>query len=242
MNHAFPLITAHAGCMNTPPNSIENFLKGIEAGADILEFDVNATKDGVPVLCHDQHIQLSPHRTVPLQDLSFKELQRQENQKILRLEEGLDYVQPFRKTLNLDLKHPACLSQMVEAVKFREMEDNVILSGCHKEHALTVKKQYPELQVLLNADERSRQLNADEYKDYMIKTCRVAVEASCCGLNMHYNDFRREMLFYARLRCLPVLIYTVDDIPRMEKLIDAGVHSITTNEVATLASLKIRLR
>ena len=240
MSKIFPLITAHAGCMNTTPNSIENFLTGIEAGADIVEFDVNSTKDGVPVLFHDHHIQISPNRTILLQDLSFEELQKLENQRVLRLEEGLDCVRPLRKTLNLDLKHPTCLPQMAEAVKFRKMEDTVIISGCHKEHALTVKKQSPEFQVLLNAGGRTHQLNAAEYTDYAIKTCRDAVEASCCGLNMHYKDFRREMFFYARLRCLPVLIYTVDDTLEMEKLIADGVHSITTNEVATLAALKTR--
>ncbi|OQP06094.1 hypothetical protein B1691_17245, partial [Geobacillus sp. 47C-IIb] len=51
-----PLITAHTGCMNTPPNSIESILEGIKAGADIIEVDVRATKDGVAVLLHDEKI------------------------------------------------------------------------------------------------------------------------------------------------------------------------------------------
>jgi glycerophosphoryl diester phosphodiesterase len=246
MENSFPLITAHTGCLRTPPNSTESVLQGIQAGADIVEVDVNATKDGVAVLFHDQHIRLSSHQNVRIDDLTFEELQTIEKSfaseshphyhKITRLEEVLDLVQHFRKTINLDLKSQACLKPMAEAVKFRHMVDDVIISGCYKEHAAYVKKQHPDFQVLLNAD--SSPLTSSGYEDYVKRTCRNAIVASCCGINIHYKDCRQEMLFYSRLRCLPVLIYTVDNVEDMKKFFTAGVHSITTNEVETLFRLK----
>jgi glycerophosphoryl diester phosphodiesterase len=245
MEHSFPLITAHAGCMNTPPNSIESVLQGIRAGADIIEVDVNATKDGVAVLFHDQHIRISSHQKLRIDGLMFNELQTVERtlspessshfHQIIRLEEVLDVVQQFRKTLNVDLKNQACLKSMVDAVKLRNMVDDVIISGCHKKDAAYIKKQYPDFQVLLNADDAP--VNDSGYKDYIKRTCRDAIAASCCGINMHYKDCRREMLLYARLRCLPVLIYTVDNVDEMKKFVTSGVHSITTNEVDTLLRL-----
>ncbi len=240
MENIFPLITAHSGCMQTPPNSLEYIVKGAEAGADILEVDVNATQDGVPVLFHDQHIWLSPHQNVRVYDLTFEELQKarmsQADQKILRLEDVLDRVQSARKVLNLDLKSPACVKPMAEAVKFRNMVDNVILSGCDRRYAVFMKKHYPDFQVLLNADDFPS--NGVGYEEYTTRTCRDAITASCCGINIHYKDYRPEMLLYARLRCLPVLIYTVDNFEDMKTFAMSGVHSITTNNVATLVTLK----
>ena len=246
MENSLPLITAHAGCMNTPPNSIENALQGIQAGADIIEVDVNATKDGVAVLFHDPYIRLDAHRKARIDELTFEELHaitatssldsRPRPPKITRLGDVLDLVQRFRKTVNLDLKSPACLKPMAEAVRSRDMVDDVLISGCRKEHAVYVKQRYPDFQVLLNADESP----ADDsgYADYIARTCRDAIAAACCGINMNYKDCRREMLFYARLRCLPVLVWTVDTVEEMEKFIAAGVHSMTTNEVDTLFRFK----
>ena len=71
-----------------------------------------------------------------------------------------------------------------------------------------------------------------------LQTCHTAIAASCCGINMDYKDCREAFLAYARLRCLPVLVYTIDDPAEMERFIRSGVHSITTNDVQALRSLK----
>ena len=46
-------VTAHSGCMGLADNSLEAMEAGIEAGAQIVEFDLNYTSDGAPVLSHD---------------------------------------------------------------------------------------------------------------------------------------------------------------------------------------------
>ena len=238
MNKEFPLITAHAGCMNTSMNSIESVLEGVKAGADIVELDVNVTKDGIAVLFHNEQIETFAHQTVKISDLTFEELQNSRRNKIIRLEEALDVVQQHHMSINLDLKSLACLKPMAAAVKFRNMVDDVIISGCSKEHASYVKKSCPEFQLLLNADGNASTLAPSTYEDYIKATCRDAIAASCCGININYKDCREELLYYARLRCLPILIYTVDSVPEMEKFITLGVHSITTNAVNTLVALK----
>lgn len=248
MSTYFPLITAHAGCMDMPMNSRESVLAGIEAGADIVEVDVNLTKDDVLVLFHDYQILGSSNQQIPLSELTFEELQRVAaspsvasspfSKQILRLEEALEIAQHHHVMVNLDLKTPACISSMAEAVRERQMEDLVIISGCPKEYAAYVKQRCPEFQVLLNADTAPSASDSRQYEAYITQTCQEAVLASCCGINIDYRDCQQELLTRARLCCLPVLIYTVDQIPDMERFISSGVHSITTNQVQTLVSLK----
>lgn len=52
-----PMIVAHRGdSSHAPENTIEAALRGREAGADAWEFDVQLTRDGTPVLLHDESL------------------------------------------------------------------------------------------------------------------------------------------------------------------------------------------
>lgn len=69
------LITAHTGCMNTPPDSIQSVLERINTGAEIIEVDVNVTKDGIAVLVHDDPVS-TPFGNKRVRDLTFEEWER----------------------------------------------------------------------------------------------------------------------------------------------------------------------
>lgn len=236
MRNGFPLITAHAGCMNTAMNSLESVLAGMNAGADIIEVDVNVTKDGVAVLYHDQFVSAASRQRIALVDLTFQELQAITN--IVSLEKVLDVAIQHGVALNLDLKTFACVAPMADAVRSRSLVDQVLISGCDKKNADRVKQLCPEFQVLLNADKGVAAYEQNQYERYIQRTCRDAIAAACCGINMDYKDCREAFLAYARLRCLPVLLYTIDDPAEMERFLRSGVHSITTNDVHALCLLK----
>lgn len=56
------LIIGHRGAAGlAPENTLEALRAGMKAGADILEFDVRITKDGVPILSHDFHTWRTHH-------------------------------------------------------------------------------------------------------------------------------------------------------------------------------------
>lgn len=51
------MITAHRGASyEFPENTLLSMQKAVEAGADMIEFDLRGTKDNIPVLLHDQTI------------------------------------------------------------------------------------------------------------------------------------------------------------------------------------------
>jgi glycerophosphoryl diester phosphodiesterase len=51
-----PWIAAHRGALPLLENTLPALLRAVEEGADLLEFDVQATADGVLVLHHDEHL------------------------------------------------------------------------------------------------------------------------------------------------------------------------------------------
>ncbi|MEM7413602.1 MAG: glycerophosphodiester phosphodiesterase [Myxococcota bacterium] len=72
-----PLAIGHRGCAGErPENTLVSFAKACEDGAQILESDVHVTRDGVPVLLHDDDVSRVSDGTGQVRDLSLAELQR----------------------------------------------------------------------------------------------------------------------------------------------------------------------
>lgn len=68
---------SHRGAHQTlPENSIPAFLRAIELGADAIELDVHATRDGVVVVHHDPAVNAPGHPTAQIVDLSISEISR----------------------------------------------------------------------------------------------------------------------------------------------------------------------
>lgn len=233
-----PLITAHSGCLNTLPNSISSVLAGLEAGADVIEVDIRATKDGVVVLLHDEHVSTS-HGSRRVRDLTFEELNSlAADEEITRLEDVLPLIREANRMINLDVKEDSAVNAMIESVEKFHMRDYAIISGCEKEWAAYVKENHRPYQVMLNASLSLYKSCGNDYDFFVRETCRDAITASCCGININYRLCREELLDYAGRRCLPVLVWTVDETDVMEKFLDMGVHSITSHEVLTLMQLR----
>lgn len=70
------LVIAHRGARNrAPENTIAAFDAALEDGAKALEFDVLVTKDGVPVVCHDEHLMRVAGVEAWISRMSLVELQ-----------------------------------------------------------------------------------------------------------------------------------------------------------------------
>ena len=71
------MLTAHRGASyEFPENTLLSMAKAIDAGADMIEFDVTYTRDGVPVILHDRTIdRTSDGRGTP-HDFTLAELKK----------------------------------------------------------------------------------------------------------------------------------------------------------------------
>lgn len=233
-----PLITAHAGCMNTVPNSIESIMKGIETGADIIEVDVRATKDGVPILIHDPSINTIQDEQIQVNEITFENLEKHINNKMVTLLEALDIAHQYNIVLNLDIKSLDAIDSIAALVNYEKMNNHVILSGCKKEKAIYLYNNYPQFQYLLNVDTNS--LSEEDFNQQSIieEICNEANSMSCCGINIDYKYCNEEIIKYFHSRFLPVAVWTIDNECDMEKYIELGVYSITTNKINTLKHIK----
>ena len=72
-----PMIVAHRGChTEAPENSLAAFQRCIALGIDMVETDVQITKDGVLVLMHDTTVDRTTNGTGRVADMTLAELKQ----------------------------------------------------------------------------------------------------------------------------------------------------------------------
>lgn len=137
-------ITAHRGdSSEAPENTIPAFEAAIESGADWIELDVGVTKDGVPVVLHDEDLQRVAGIPRKIWELTFEEVRALDvgssfgpsfgGTGIPSLEEVLDYCRG-RIRLNIEIKYRpgrdlAFIPQVVELIRQKEMLDQCMITS-----------------------------------------------------------------------------------------------------------------
>lgn len=250
MANRFPLITAHCGSMNTIDHTLDSVQTGLRLGADVVEEDVRVTKDGIPVLAHDDEWVTVDGMKVSISQMTFEELrelqyevthgEQRETIRICRLEDMLPLIHASGKVVNLDLKVDESIEPVAALVKQYGMLEQAFLSGCEIDRAMLAERLNPEIRKLLNTDHNL--FRTLPYREAMVKTCEDALAASCFGINIHYSIVNQELMAYTASLGLPVYVWTVNEEDLMVQYADLGVASITTRNVTALVELKQKMR
>lgn len=214
-----------------PENTLPSFQKAIDMGADGIEFDVQLTKDGEIVICHDEKIDRTSDGKGWLKDYTLKELKRFNFSKphpeygfveIPTLKELLNLVKPTKLTLNIELKtsviyYDGIEEKAAQLVKQYDMEERVIYSSFNHYSLQKLKMQYPEVQIgLLMGD------NFVDIPSYPKRLGAMAVHPPVGALTKAYIDRCHE---YG----LKVHTWTVDNLDKMREVITMGVDAFITD-------------
>jgi glycerophosphoryl diester phosphodiesterase len=102
----------------------------LAAGADIIETDIQATKDGIAVLFHDEDLERLIGKTAKISDLDWSELAQVElpgNTRIPTLRQTLSEL-PTTK-FNIDVKAENAINNLIEVVEELKAHDRVLVSS-----------------------------------------------------------------------------------------------------------------
>ena len=81
-----PILVAHRGdVQNYPENTLEGIEAALRVGACVIEFDVQLTRDGVPIIYHDDTLQRTSGVRERLFDLKYEQLQQYSAGEVDRL-------------------------------------------------------------------------------------------------------------------------------------------------------------
>ena len=133
--HVRVVNTAHRGAMGyAPENTLAAFRLGVEQGSDLIEADVQRSKDGVLVLIHDTTLsrttdveQVFPTRAPwRVEDFTYEEIRRLDagswfsedyaGERVPTMTEMVQLIRPTRAGILMELKSPALYPGIEEQV------------------------------------------------------------------------------------------------------------------------------
>ncbi|MCY6371069.1 glycerophosphodiester phosphodiesterase [Clostridium ganghwense] len=207
------LITSHSGCLNTKMNSMEYIKKAMQMNVDIIEVDIRYTENNKVLLNHD-------------------ELDKENLDGYLSLESLIDVIKPYKNIqLNLDIKELDKFQVLENLIIEKDMLDRAFLSGVKPEMVRELNKKGYKLPMLVNYRlDVERNTEIDYLKELVddIKTMNVK------GVNLHYPRASEELVNIFHEAGIFISVWTVDEEEIMDKMIEIGVDSISTDRVDLL--------
>ncbi|MBR2079743.1 MAG: glycerophosphodiester phosphodiesterase [Clostridia bacterium] len=216
MNSKFPLpkgftITAHTGCEGTEYNSAESIRVGSRYG-EIVEVDLNFTKNGDPVLAH----------TFAKKDS-------------LSLDEAFSVLSELPGTkMNIDVKIGPNLKAVYDCAIKYGVQDRILYTGIEKEKLVSAKRDTPEIPFYLNVTVTRFKMLRKGYIDYLVEETK---KHGAIGLNMSYKPCTKALIDAFHKKGLIVSLYTCNSEKAMLKALNLGADNITTRNPKKLKSL-----
>lgn len=230
-----PRALAHRGlALEAPENSMVAFAAAVAEGADYLETDVHASRDGIAVVSHDPTLERTAGLDVEVRSFLWSELRDVDlgdDQTIPRLD---DVLRAFPDTrFNIDLKSDDVVEPAVHAVRSAGAVDRVLLTSF---------------------DEGGRRRAAALLPGVATSACRStvirAIIASLLGSSALMRFVLRNVVaLQVPLRHGPIKVltprmirlvhkagrevhvWTINDARVMHKLLDSGVDGIVTDRI-----------
>lgn len=216
-------------------NTMIAFKKAIEYNADGIETDVQLSKDGIPVLIHDETLDRTTNGYGFVKNYRLDELKKfktKNGHEIPTLKELLDLiVDTDLKILNLELKNSIFQYDGLEKIVLKmiseyNIKEKIIVSSFN--HLSLIKLRELDKKIILGALTDSTLANVPKYLNNIKVECYHP-----CFPSILNKNYMKEI----RQGGIRVNTYTVNEEEHMKMVIEAGVDSIITNEVERLSNL-----
>lgn len=231
-------ICAHRGATeNHPENTLPAFEEAIRLGAQMIEFDVQLSKDGALVIIHDDTVDRTTDGNGKVSHKNFKELRQLDagswksiqfkNTRIPTLEEVLD-IMPNTVWLNVHLKGGKELGKKVALQILKSNKERQSVIACSKEAFAGVQSVNKNLMVCNMDRTTSRDKYFSETIEGNFKFIQLKKSREKGSLEKELTSLKNKNV--------RVNYFGTDSIEEMKELIDLGVDFILTDRLSLLLS------
>ncbi len=215
-----PKIYAHRGASaELPENSLPAFARAIERGAYGIELDVHLSRDGVPVIIHDETVDRTTRGTGAVADMDLAELALLDAGNGLRIPTLDDVLNVIGDVVHVDIEVKAAVAAdaVLEATSRRPALRFAVSSFNHDVlRHVRVKEADVELWPLTVGV-------TDE-------ALGAAAELGSPCLAIHEGFINDDIVKYLHTRGLEAWVWTVNDPDRAAELTRLGVSGICTDD------------
>jgi glycerophosphoryl diester phosphodiesterase len=225
-------IVAHRGASkDAPENTIASIELAIEQGADVIEFDIQLTKDNVIVLMHDYTLRRTTNLTkqTRLADVTYDEIKNLdagswfssdfEGEKIPTLIEVLSIL-GNRARLFIDIKtdSPILDEQLIQILELFDYVDHTVVLSKNRNQLMRLKALNPNIKTLLLISSfygDVNQLANDSIVDYY-------------GLEQQFVVNASAIIKELQSRGKKIYAWTVSEPSDMESILKYGLDGMIT--------------
>ena len=197
--------TAHTGCMGTRDNSVESIEAAVAVGADIVEFDLNFTSSGEPVLAHD-----IPKGGEVTLDEAFRLVSQYDEIKV-----------------NVDIKSTVALYKVLPLAEKYGVADRIFFTGVNDEFLDAVRAEGKGVPYYLNVDVKPESKHSAEYLESVVDKVK---QSGAMGINFNKDNASSELVEAFHCNGLLVSIWTVDTEYDMHRILSYAPDNITTRK------------
>jgi len=251
-----PEIIAHRGfSASAPENTLAAFEAAIAAGADRVEFDVQLTRDGIPVVIHDDLLDRTTSGKGPVEAVSYDEIRRLDagswlhqrfgRERVPTLDEALDCC-AGRIAVNVEIKaspNVAIVEPRIERLVAgalaarRSAGEWAVVSSFDAGALERLRGIDPRIPIELLHDAGPPPGDGRSPEPPGEADLESARKLGAAGLNVSLDEIRARpaLAAMAHARSLRIKVYTVDMPEDMERLVALPVDGIFTNRPDVLA-------
>jgi glycerophosphoryl diester phosphodiesterase len=239
-------ILAHgAGQGVAPTNTLLALQLAQSARADVLEIDVQLTKDNVLVLHHDDTLDRTTDLSGPVANMTWAQIDAadkgaitqingsrfsDDDTKVARLE---DVLAAFTNTRwNIEIKNDSKIAaeQLCQSIKRASLTQAVLVASFHDKAMASFRLACPEVATSMAPGEIRAFVIASHLRlSRFVKTPAVAVQVPDAAGGFDLTDTR----FVAALKARNIKLHywTINDGGQMLNLVDAGADGLLTDFV-----------
>jgi glycerophosphoryl diester phosphodiesterase len=207
-------------------NTIDSLHSALEQGADAVEFDVRVTRDGVPVLLHDEALRRLWEVDRPLKSLSVDEVRGLTDGGVPTLVEALAATEGSRVMVDLPgAADPRAARRIVDVIRECGADDRAYYCA-GADTMLAVRAADPSAEIALTWTSLAPPRPA------LLEAVRPR------WLNYRFTLVDRDLAARVHRDGYLLSVWTPDTRRSMRRLLDMGVDSITTNRVGVLCGLR----
>jgi glycerophosphoryl diester phosphodiesterase len=214
------LLVGHRGASAyEPENTLRSFRAAVDLGANAVELDIRATRDGKLVVIHDSKVNRTTNGKGKVAKLTLSEIRKLDagmEERIPTLQDTVAWAKG-RVTLLVEFKEPGLEAKAVRI--FRGNKDILAISF-FATVLEELKRLNPKIETGLLFDSKPK--NLDEFL------------SACQELGIHWilgkaKFINRKLVDKAHKKGLRVLAWTLDKKRSLKKYIGLGLDGVTSN-------------
>ncbi|MFH1536743.1 MAG: glycerophosphodiester phosphodiesterase family protein [Patescibacteria group bacterium] len=204
-----------------PENTISSFKKAINIGVDEIEFDIQLTKDKVPIVFHDDFVDRITNKRGCVADMTLAKIKKinvEKKEKIPTLEKILKFLKNFDQNLQIELKGPNTEKSALKLIKQLGMLDKVTFSSFWHERVKTIKDLEPKAKTGIIVSDRP------------LNPVKMLKEVKADNLHIRKSYITKDLVKLLHQNNKKVFAWNADSEKEIEELAKCDVDFIGSNK------------